>query len=250
MLLAIMSDIHSDLPGLEKALEMSRKLACDRIICLGDIVGYSYHYADSLDGRDPDACCKLVKEECHIAIRGNHDLHAMQMLPANYQKLGMPGNWYELPLDEKAVISRNRFWLYADELEHALNESSLQFLSSLPEQTIAGAGKFNVLCTHFISPDITGATQESPASRKDFRHHFSMMKKSKCRLGMAGHAHLEGYVQVSRKFYRMNYFRSEKLFEGPQVIIGPAVSRGESRPGFIVMDTEKEEFTAIPLESS
>ena len=68
-------------------------------------------------------------------------------------------------------------------------------------------------------------------------------------MGIAGHAHLEGYVQVSRKYYRMNYFGTENLFKGSQVIIGPALSRGDSRPGFMLLDSEKEEFTAVPLES-
>ena len=76
MLLAIISDIHSDLPSLEKAMERIGRLKCDRIICLGDIVGYSYHYDHVLNGRDPDACCDLVRDRCHIVICGNHDLFA------------------------------------------------------------------------------------------------------------------------------------------------------------------------------
>ena len=48
----------------------------------------------------------------------------------------------------------------------------------------------------------------------------------------------------------MNYFRNETLFDGAQVIIGPAISRGESRCGFLLLDTEKGEFAAIPLETN
>lgn len=250
MLLAIISDIHSDLPNLEKALGMVRKQACDRVVCLGDIVGYNYHYSDALDGRDPDACCDLVREHCHIVVCGNHDLHAIRRLPENHRKLGMPGNWYALPLDEQSSISKGRYWLYADEIEHALSESSSAYLASLPESYVISSGKFKILCTHFIAPDITGTTQGSPASRKDFRKHLKMMRQKKCRLGIAGHAHLEGFVQVSRKYYRMNYFRNETLFEGAQVIIGPAISRGDSRSGFLLLDTEKGEFAAIPLETN
>ena len=250
MLLAIISDIHSDFPSLEKALGKIRKNVCDRIVCLGDIVGYSYHYSDSLDGRDPDSCCELVREQCQIVIRGNHDLHALRMLPENHRQLGMPGNWYDLPLNERASISSGRFWLYADELEHVLSASSGAYLTSLPEHCVISTGEFGILCTHFIAPDITGATQGSPASHKDFRKHLKMIRQKRCLLGIAGHAHPEGYVQVSRRYYRMNYFRRESLLEGAQVIIGPAISRGESRRGYLLLDTEKREFAAIPLETN
>ena len=248
MLLAIISDIHSDLTSLKKALKKIGGLGCDRIICLGDIVGYSYHYADVMDGRDPDTCCDLVREHCHIVICGNHDLHALKKLPSNHGKLGMPANWYDLKLDERADFSSDHFWLYDDEIEHALNLSSRHYLSVLPESSVLSSGQFRIMCTHFIAPDIMGVTKGSPASRKEFGMHLKLLRKNKCLVGIAGHAHLDGYVQVSEKYYRMNYFRGENLLNETQVILGPAITRGGSRNGFLLLDTQKREFEAIPLD--
>jgi predicted phosphodiesterase len=66
MRLALISDIHSNLPALEAVLA-----ACDaepeieQIWCLGDVVGY---------GAQPDECARLVAERCAVSLVGNHDL--------------------------------------------------------------------------------------------------------------------------------------------------------------------------------
>lgn len=62
--IAIISDIHSNPTALLTVLEDVEKQKCDRIVCLGDIVGYGY---------DPNACIDIVRE-CNIeCFLGNHD---------------------------------------------------------------------------------------------------------------------------------------------------------------------------------
>ena len=248
MKLAVISDIHSDLPSLEKALKMIRHSTCDRILCLGDIVGYSYHYADHLDGRDPNACVQAVREYCSDVICGNHDLHAIRKLPANYSDIGMPSNWYELDLGERTRISANRFWLYDDELDDPVNEENCAYLAELHEMLVIENKKINLLATHFICPDITGSMKGSPGNLKDFRDHIKLLRKKGCLVGVAGHAHLDGYAQISRKAFGMNYFRKAELIRRPQVIIVPAITRGKGRNGFLILDTEQFTFEAIALD--
>jgi hypothetical protein len=48
----------------------------------------------------------------------------------------------------------------------------------------------------------------------------------------------------------MNYFRKGKLFEDTQVLLVPAITRGGGMNGFLILDTEKREFEAIPLDGS
>ncbi len=45
---------------------------CQRIWCLGDLVGY---------GADPDACVDLARERCELNLAGNHDLAVTGALP-------------------------------------------------------------------------------------------------------------------------------------------------------------------------
>jgi diadenosine tetraphosphatase ApaH/serine/threonine PP2A family protein phosphatase len=62
---AILTDIHSNLPALEAVLEAIDGAGIERRWCLGDVVGY---------GAQPDQCTKLVSEQCELSLVGNHDL--------------------------------------------------------------------------------------------------------------------------------------------------------------------------------
>jgi predicted phosphodiesterase len=247
MILAIISDIHSDLLSLKKALFSIRESGCEKILCLGDIVGYGYHYASSMDGRDSNACISLVRENCSEVICGNHDLHAIRKLPSNYRELGIPDDWYDLDLGEQIRISGGRFWLYDDELSDPISTESRNYLDRLPEMKVIREGGLNILATHFVHPDITGSMQGSPSRLEDFRDHLELLKNNRCLLGLAGHAHLEGYAQISRKALGMNYFRKARLLRRPQLIVVPAVTRGKGKNGYLIIDTEKLNFEAIAL---
>ena len=69
MQLAVISDIHSNLQALEKALGAIRERGVDEVLCLGDLVGY---------GANPNECVKLVQEHCATVLLGNHDLAALE----------------------------------------------------------------------------------------------------------------------------------------------------------------------------
>jgi predicted phosphodiesterase len=65
MQLAILSDVHSNLPALEAVLDDISGADVDELWCLGDVVGY---------GAQPDDCARLVAERCAVCLVGNHDL--------------------------------------------------------------------------------------------------------------------------------------------------------------------------------
>ena len=65
MRLAIVSDIHANLPALEAVLESCEQAGLERVWCLGDVVGY---------GAQPDECAQVVSERCELSLVGNHDL--------------------------------------------------------------------------------------------------------------------------------------------------------------------------------
>jgi diadenosine tetraphosphatase ApaH/serine/threonine PP2A family protein phosphatase len=65
MRVAILTDIHSNLPALEAVLAAIDDAGIERRWCLGDVVGY---------GAQPDECANLVRERCELSLVGNHDL--------------------------------------------------------------------------------------------------------------------------------------------------------------------------------
>ena len=72
MNVAVISDIHANLPALETVLaEIDRQqdgAGADEIWCLGDAVGY---------GARPSECVSLLAERSTICLVGNHDLAAL-----------------------------------------------------------------------------------------------------------------------------------------------------------------------------
>jgi predicted phosphodiesterase len=71
MRLAIISDIHANLPALEAVLGAVAQSGVDEMWCLGDVVGY---------GAEPDQCASLVAERCALCLVGNHDLAVLDEL--------------------------------------------------------------------------------------------------------------------------------------------------------------------------
>ncbi len=60
----IISDIHANLEALEVAVSRIEIVQPDRIICLGDIVGY---------GASPNECTQIVRNLTDLVVAGNHD---------------------------------------------------------------------------------------------------------------------------------------------------------------------------------
>jgi predicted phosphodiesterase len=71
MRLAILSDIHANLPALEAVLADIERAGLADLWCLGDVVGY---------GAQPDDCANLVRERCDLCLVGNHDLAVLDEL--------------------------------------------------------------------------------------------------------------------------------------------------------------------------
>jgi diadenosine tetraphosphatase ApaH/serine/threonine PP2A family protein phosphatase len=65
---AIISDIHSNLEALRAVGDDIAKFSPEKVICLGDIVGY---------GPNPVECVDIVRENCDLVILGNHDQGAL-----------------------------------------------------------------------------------------------------------------------------------------------------------------------------
>ena len=67
----ILSDIHSNLPALEKVLEKLKSLGAQKYACDGDIVGY---------GADPSKCIEIIRDLDCVTIAGNHDWAVVNLI--------------------------------------------------------------------------------------------------------------------------------------------------------------------------
>ena len=64
---AILSDIHGNFEALQKALDKIDELGAEKILNLGDLVGYY---------TEPNECVDLIRDRRAISIMGNHDVVA------------------------------------------------------------------------------------------------------------------------------------------------------------------------------
>jgi predicted phosphodiesterase len=72
---AILSDIHANLVSLTSLLDAVDKLDVERILCLGDIVGYNPW---------PNECIRIVRERSIPCVMGNHDRVAAGLEEPDY----------------------------------------------------------------------------------------------------------------------------------------------------------------------
>jgi predicted phosphodiesterase len=70
-LYGVVADIHGNREALAAALAELERRGVERLLCLGDIVGYN---------ADPDDCVALLRSRGALAIAGNHDLIALGRL--------------------------------------------------------------------------------------------------------------------------------------------------------------------------
>ncbi len=71
---AIISDVHANGSALKAVLADIRARGVNRIVCLGDIIGY---------GPDPLECVDLVRQNAEWSLMGNHDF-AVLYEPTNF----------------------------------------------------------------------------------------------------------------------------------------------------------------------
>jgi diadenosine tetraphosphatase ApaH/serine/threonine PP2A family protein phosphatase len=108
---AVISDLHSNLEALEMVLDDIRRQEVERIVCLGDVVGY---------GPNPRECVDLAMR-FDVCVLGNHDQGAL-FDPEGFSRGA-----------ERAI-----FWT-RDQLEQTNGDPDIvsarcQFLSELPRQ--------------------------------------------------------------------------------------------------------------------
>jgi len=95
MRIAFISDIHANREALEVVLADLAAEGADRVVCLGDIVGY---------GPEPNACVARVRETCAVTVLGNHDQAALGEMSTEYfnEYARLATDWTAEALDDDA----------------------------------------------------------------------------------------------------------------------------------------------------
>ena len=222
---AIISDIHANLEALQVVLDHIDTQNIDRIICLGDILGY---------GPSPVECVDLVAERCEWSLMGNHDFGVVYE-PTNFN----------LAAEQAAYWSREQF-----EAQPGSDESAKrwEFLSRLRVRVSFDS----FMCVHgtprrpineYLFPE---DAVNSPVKMQQI---FELID----RYCLVGHTHVPGVFTDEPDFYPPEDLDGEyKLREDEKAIINPG-SVGQPRDldpraSYAVIDDDRVRFIRLEYD--
>lgn len=200
--IAIVADIHSNLAALEAVFEdMDREGTIDRVICLGDIVGYGPQPRESLD-------LLLTRVKKHDIILGNHEAALVgKKFFYNGKNLTIDAyfhdaarkaiNWTLTQLQDPSIPSKEGEISLAPQYEFLthlpceISEAPILFVHAMVD-------KEDMLKTILY---IDENDQYKNATRS-----FNYMKKNGFRLNFHGHHHVPGLWYIENKKVQYNKF--------------------------------------------
>lgn len=143
MKIALLGDVHANLPALEAVLDHAKQQAVGAIWNIGDFVGY---------GPYPDEVVRRLRREGAMSIIGNYDLKVLRF-PKKKEK------WKNSKHPEKFFAFQ---WAYEN-----LSEDSRRYLAALPKQIrLDGIGDKIILITHGSpASNEESLTSETPEKR-------------------------------------------------------------------------------------
>lgn len=243
--MALVTDIHEDIANLERAFKVIDDQKCDIVVCLGDITGYSPLFY--LHQPDANACIDLLRQKADVVIAGNHDLFTCGRLPSYHHEKNVPENWYELSLEERIKVARNKIWLYLDEIVPELTPENNSFLKSINEWEILEEGNKKYLFTHFFRPDMSGMARWFPFHSLEIKEHFRFMKSLGCSLAFVGHKHPPAPIRINRLFWSKPDDETIRIKNYHKAIICPAITNGRFPGSFITFDTHNQVIETHPV---
>jgi predicted phosphodiesterase len=106
----VLADVHGNREALAAAFAALEQRAPERVVCLGDIVGYN---------ADPDECVATVRSRCAASIAGNHELIGLGRL--DFRRCAHNAE-YALRRTRRTLSSHSASWLAALPADLRLDE--------------------------------------------------------------------------------------------------------------------------------
>src|ERR1051326_269589 len=116
MRILVLSDLHANATALDAALHAAKE-RWDRVVCLGDVVGY---------GPDPNEVTTKIRELGAVTLRGNHHKAVTDLMPTD-----------DFNPVAKAAVDWTRSQISAD---------NLKWLAALPSGPLETGGLVLVHC--------------------------------------------------------------------------------------------------------
>ena len=203
MLTAIVSDIHSNIEALKAVLKDIEEHKADRIVCLGDVIGY---------GPQPLPCVDIARTDFDFTILGNHEEAVL------YGAVGFNPK-------AKAAVDWTRDQFHLESEEEDLRNLRWQFLGDMP---ISVEGEEGVQFVHGSPRDPT-REYLFPTDVLNPEKIYGIFEHVE-RVAFNGHTHAPGVMTESGLFKLPQDGDNEYTVEDEKVIINVG-SVGQPRDG-------------------
>jgi len=217
--IAVFSDIHSNLEALKAVIEDMDACGIEQRYCLGDIVGY---------GANPSQCLELVRSMRCSIIQGNHDAAAGTDISLEMMS---PGARFGIEFTRKKLSAPQR-----------------RFLRGLPVTIVAGDHQF--VHASLDEP----ADWNYVINQWEAQLHFSFQERSVC---FCGHTHVPAiwHQSAKGKIRVAKGTGSLRLPRGGKALINVG-SVGQPRDGaaeacYVLFDckSRRVEFRRVPYDN-
>ncbi|HVY61032.1 MAG TPA: metallophosphoesterase [Planctomycetota bacterium] len=129
--IAILSDIHANINAFQAVLEdLEKKGGCDRMYCLGDVIGY---------GPRPTECLALARQHFQLTLKGNHEQAVVEGAKDFNDMARRAIDWTRttiLPDAANATEEQQTNWAYVSQLPEVMNDGILQFVHGAPQDPV------------------------------------------------------------------------------------------------------------------
>lgn len=216
MRIAIIADLHANLEATVAVLREIDKRGAEKVVCLGDLVGYN---------AEPDEVIGLIRERGIPALMGNHDAATC----------GLEDAWFFRSSAKKAVD-----W----QMQHMRDDNRL-WLKRLPEQIQFERAYLGV----HGSP---GNRDDYIVDWLDAMRQLSSLKEPEISVCFFGHSHRASFFSERGGNFATTYGAIHELRRGNRYFINPgAVGQPrdrDPRAAFGLFDSERMTFEFCRVE--
>ncbi|MFD2932789.1 metallophosphoesterase family protein [Spirosoma flavum] len=175
--IAILSDVHANLPAFNSVLADIDARKVDQIFCLGDLVDFAPW---------PNEVIELIRQQRIPTLMGNHD----ERIAFDQPLIPLPKHTYQETQARTAAINYTR---------QAITESNKAFLASLPRQIQLSFSFADTPITLLLVHASTRTNDEYIYQSHDQDDLLAMMNQQNADVLIMGHTHMSYIRPLSNK---------------------------------------------------
>lgn len=231
---AVISDIHGNAEALRAVLSDIESKGIDRIVCLGDIIGY---------GPEPRASVDLVADRCAWSLLGNHDF-AVLYEPTNFNPgAAAAAYWTRDQFDSEGDADKRRTRY---EFLGGLKVRVVETFPGMEFPTLAVHGSPRKPISEYIFPDDAVNAPDKLRSIFDRIDHLCIV----------GHTHVPGVFTDEPDFYPPDELGNNeyRFVAGEKAVINVgSVGQprdGDPRAAYAILHEDRAQFIRVPYDIS